>query len=194
MTTADVVPTLSPSMDIQVSSNFERLLFEMNGRDGGLTAEQLQPVPAAGRLESRPTSAPSRSNAAFRAARFDDDADPGRRSPRCTRRPGCCSTRTRRSALARRPRAVGATRRADGDARHRPPGEVPRRRRGATGIRPPLPPDPRRPVRPPGADIRAAERPRRGGSVRRPRSALSASSGRRVVPAAGHRAAAVLPG
>ena len=28
-------------MDIQVSSNFERLLFEMNDRDGVRTAEQL---------------------------------------------------------------------------------------------------------------------------------------------------------
>jgi len=29
-----VEPTLSPSMDIQISSNFERLLFELYGRDG----------------------------------------------------------------------------------------------------------------------------------------------------------------
>ena len=29
----EVIPTSSPSMDIQVSSNFERLLFEGNGRD-----------------------------------------------------------------------------------------------------------------------------------------------------------------
>jgi threonine synthase len=37
MNVTGVHPTLSPSMDIQVSSN-----FEMNGRDGGLTAEQLR--------------------------------------------------------------------------------------------------------------------------------------------------------
>ena len=34
----EVTPTLSPSMDIQVSSNFERLLFEMHDRDAERTA------------------------------------------------------------------------------------------------------------------------------------------------------------
>lgn len=41
MDVTGVHPTLSPSMDIQVSSNFERLLFEMNARDGAVTASQL---------------------------------------------------------------------------------------------------------------------------------------------------------
>jgi threonine synthase len=36
-----VEPTLSPSMDIQVSSNFERLLFELLGRDGVAVAETM---------------------------------------------------------------------------------------------------------------------------------------------------------
>jgi threonine synthase len=36
-----VRPTLSPSMDIQVSSNFERLLFELYGRDGAAVAEAM---------------------------------------------------------------------------------------------------------------------------------------------------------
>ncbi|EGD59767.1 threonine synthase [Novosphingobium nitrogenifigens DSM 19370] len=37
-----VTPTAAPSMDIQVSSNFERLLFDAAGRDAALIAQQMK--------------------------------------------------------------------------------------------------------------------------------------------------------
>ncbi|HWK36905.1 threonine synthase, partial [Sphingomonas sp.] len=40
--TGTVTPTAAPSMDIQVSSNFERLLFDLAGRDGAAMAEQMR--------------------------------------------------------------------------------------------------------------------------------------------------------
>ena len=40
--TGTVTPTAAPSMDIQVSSNFERLLFDCGGRDGRALAEQMR--------------------------------------------------------------------------------------------------------------------------------------------------------
>ena len=40
--TGTVTPTAAPSMDIQVSSNFERLLFEAYGRDAAALAEQMR--------------------------------------------------------------------------------------------------------------------------------------------------------
>ncbi|MFT5329063.1 MAG: threonine synthase [Parasphingorhabdus sp.] len=39
--TGSVTPTAAPSMDIQVSSNFERLLFDLEGRDGAKTAARM---------------------------------------------------------------------------------------------------------------------------------------------------------
>jgi threonine synthase len=39
--TGEVTPTAAPSMDIQVSSNFERLLFDLGGRDGAALAGQM---------------------------------------------------------------------------------------------------------------------------------------------------------
>ncbi len=74
MTTRPVVPTSSPSMDIQVSSNFERLLFEMNGRDGGLTAEQLGRFRSVGRLDVEADQRARYIDGTFRAAAFDDAA------------------------------------------------------------------------------------------------------------------------
>lgn len=72
MSTAPVVPSLSPSMDIQVSSNFERLLFEMNGRDGGQTAEQLRQFRASGRLSVEADQRAEFLDGRFQAARLDD--------------------------------------------------------------------------------------------------------------------------
>src|SRR5579863_8098667 len=50
MSIAPVVPSLSPSMDIQVASNFERLLFELKGRNGGTVAADLLTFRDTGRL------------------------------------------------------------------------------------------------------------------------------------------------
>ena len=41
MKISSVLSTISPSMDIQISSNFERLIFEMAGRDGKFVAKKM---------------------------------------------------------------------------------------------------------------------------------------------------------
>ncbi len=73
MDASGVVATLSPSMDIQVSSNFERLLFEMNGRDGGLTAEQMHRFRASGSLAVEADQYATWLAPVFRAGRLDDE-------------------------------------------------------------------------------------------------------------------------
>ena len=45
-----VVPTLSPSMDIEVSSNFERLLFELYDNDGPAVAQLMEELGSTGRF------------------------------------------------------------------------------------------------------------------------------------------------
>lgn len=67
-----VTPSLSPSMDIQVSSNFERLLWEASGRDGAAVTELLRTFRADGAVEV-PTAWNDSIAAEFDGARVDDD-------------------------------------------------------------------------------------------------------------------------
>ncbi len=72
MKTEGVVPTLSPSMDIQISSNFERLLFDMVGRDGNKVTETLNGFRKSGSFKV-PQEMLDEVRRAFDGARFDDD-------------------------------------------------------------------------------------------------------------------------
>lgn len=66
-----LTPTAAPSMDIQVSSNFERLLFDLDGRNGAATAEQMAGFEATRRLSLTPAQ---RDGAAlFTSDRIDAD-------------------------------------------------------------------------------------------------------------------------
>lgn len=65
-----VTPTFTPSMDIQVSSNFERLLFDCGGRDGAALAEQMRGFEASKAMQL--TNAQAEGAAAlFTSARAD---------------------------------------------------------------------------------------------------------------------------
>jgi threonine synthase len=68
-----VVPTLSPSMDIQVSSNLERLLFELYGRDPERTARELAAFAQSGSLTLE-AAALADLRGIFEAFSFDDEA------------------------------------------------------------------------------------------------------------------------
>ncbi len=66
---AGVIPTITPSMDIQVSSNFERLLFELYDRDGAATAQLMEELRAGGFALSQ--GAGARLRGLFRSGRAD---------------------------------------------------------------------------------------------------------------------------
>jgi threonine synthase len=71
MTVRAVEPSFSPSMDIQVSSNFERLLFELLGRDARATATTMQRFRAEGRMPV-PDAAWRTATRLFRGFALDD--------------------------------------------------------------------------------------------------------------------------
>ncbi len=67
-----VHPTLSPSMDIQISSNLERLLFEVTDRDGAAVAALMDEFRRTGAAEL-PAPALERLSGLWSGARFTDD-------------------------------------------------------------------------------------------------------------------------
>ena len=72
MSRKPVEPSLSPSMDIGVSSNFERLLFELLGRNAEATAATMKGFVATGRMDV-PEAAWKNATALFHGFRLDDD-------------------------------------------------------------------------------------------------------------------------
>jgi threonine synthase len=138
MTIGEVHPTLSPSMDIQVSSNLERLLFELYGRDGAAIAELMA------RFRAEGTVSVDRGRLDllaehWSAGRVDDDATSAT----------IADLYERTGMLIDPHTAVGlaAAREARADTRvpmvvlstaH--PAKFPDAVEAATGVRPPLPP------------------------------------------------------
>jgi threonine synthase len=129
-----VEPTLSPSMDIQVSSNHERLLFELSGRDGAATAEWMTRFRQLGAVEV-PV------DPVFAAAAVDDAATLAEMRD-LHRRTGYLTDPHTAVGIAAA-RSAGAFPRSDG----RPvvcmatahPAKFPDAVAEATGVRPPLP-------------------------------------------------------
>ncbi len=68
-----VTPTAAPSMDIQVSSNFERLLFDLHGRSGTALAAAMGGFEAQRRLDLT-RGMRSEASALFASARIDAEA------------------------------------------------------------------------------------------------------------------------
>ncbi len=71
MSVRTVMPTLSPSMDIQVSSNFERLLFELLDRDPRATAATMRRFRETGRMDV-PTAAWAQAQTMFHGFSLDN--------------------------------------------------------------------------------------------------------------------------
>jgi threonine synthase len=72
MTIGEVHPTLSPSMDIQVSSNLERLLFELHEHSGAAVGGMIERFRTDGHVELAPRQR-QRLRRHWVGARVDDD-------------------------------------------------------------------------------------------------------------------------
>ena len=83
--TDGVKPSISPSMDIQVSSNFERALFDAYGRDGAAVAALMDEMKAGG-FTHQPGRAADAARHLCLGALFRG-RDAGHHRPACSGRP-----------------------------------------------------------------------------------------------------------
>ncbi len=140
MTIAPVTPSLSPSMDIQVASNFERLLFELKDHNGAAVAAAVQIFRQTGALPADEQSW-RRARGLFSAYRVDDRAtldsiaDTYRRSGRLIDPHTAVAVAAARAEIAE---SGGATPMVALATAH--PAKFPDAVERATGIRPAIPP------------------------------------------------------
>ncbi len=136
MSIRPVEPSLSPSMDIGVSSNFERLLFELLGRDAGLTSASMDGFRATGRMEV-PDTAWQHARSLFHGFACTDDATLAeiRRTHAQTGYLADPHTATALAALRAEPPRCATVVAATAH-----PAKFPDAIEAAIGLRPPLPP------------------------------------------------------
>jgi threonine synthase len=140
MTIAPVTPSLSPSMDIQVASNFERLLFELKDHNGAAVSAALQAFRRAGVL---PVDEQSwrRARGLFSGHRVDDAATLDTMAETYRRSGVLIDPHTAVAVAAARAEMQGEDRATPMVAlatAH--PAKFPDAVERATGIRPPVPP------------------------------------------------------
>ncbi len=132
----EVTPTESPSMDIQVSSNFERLIFEATGRDGDQVKSLMAGLAQSGAF-TIPPEALGRMQESFSSGRVDAEG---------TRK--AMATALERSGELIDPHTAVGYAVARQDARRETPmvvlstahpAKFPDAVEAATGVRPPLP-------------------------------------------------------
>ena len=122
-------------MDIQVSSNFERALFDAYGRDGGAVAQLMDELKAGGFTVSQGALEALRESFDQGAASEDETSATIARPCRTTA--NFCA---RTAPSASRWPTSSACRDADDHPGHRASGQVPRRGRGGKRHASPLPP------------------------------------------------------
>ena len=137
MSVRPVQPSVSPSMDIGVSSNFERLLFELLGRDAAATAATMESFRQTGRMDV-PQACWQHATELFEGFRLDDEgtlAEIRRLHATC----GYLADPHTATAIAAA-RALQHTRVPIIVAGTAHPAKFPDAIHAAVGIRPPLPP------------------------------------------------------